>query len=318
MSDLTVRVRRKRAEALDIASFELVRPEGGPLPGFSAGSHVDVHVPGGPMRPYSLCNDDGDPSHYRIAVLRDAGSRGGSTAMHDGVAEGDLLVIGAPRNQFPLQHAARTLLFAGGIGITPLLCMAQRLAASGADFRLHYCTRSAERTAFRDELAASPFAERVRFHHDDGDAGQRFDARAALADPHPDQRIYVCGPRGFIDHVTAAARASGLPADRIHIEHFAAEPVDASGDRAFGVRIASSGLVCDVPAGTSVVQALAAHGVEIPVSCEQGICGTCVTRVLAGECDHRDMYFSEDEQARNDQFTPCCSRAKSPLLVLDL
>lgn len=240
MSQLLVQVRRKRQEAVGIASFELVRSDGAPLPGFSAGSHVDVNLPGGLTRQYSLCNDDGGPHLYRMAVLRDTSSRGGSIAMHDAVAEGDTLSISAPRNHFPLVHARRTLLFASGIGVTPLLCMAQRLASTGADFRMHYCTRSREHTAFRDEITASSFARQVEFHHDDF-ADQRLDAAAVLTKPEPDVHIYVCGPKGFITHITSAARDSGWPGEQVHVEHFGADLAATPGDRAFLVQLASSG-----------------------------------------------------------------------------
>lgn len=318
MSQLLVQVRRKRQEAIGIASFELVRPDGAPMPGFSAGSHVDVNLPGGLTRQYSLCNDDGDRRHYRIAVLRDADSRGGSAAMHDAIAEGDTLTISAPRNHFQLVQARRTLLFAGGIGVTPLLCMAQRLASNAADFRMHYCTRSRNHTAFRDEIAASRFADKVEFHHDDGGSEQRLDAAALLARPEPDVHAYVCGPKGFIDHVTSVARKHAWSEEQMHVEHFGADPVGSGDEQAFQVQLASSAETYEVPAGKTVVQALAAHGIRIAVSCEQGVCGTCITRVLSGECDHRDLYLTQAEQARHDQFTPCCSRAKSPLLILDL
>ncbi len=318
MTQITVKVLRKAQEAQDIASFELVKPDGGALPAFSAGSHVDVQVPGGLTRQYSLCNDAAENHRYRIAVLRDANSRGGSTAMHDAVREGDTLVISEPRNHFPLVHAQRTLLFAGGIGVTPLLAMAQRLANSGADFTLHYATRSPSRTAFRDEIAASAYAQRVQFHFDDGDAAQKLDLQRALGAPQPGTHIYVCGPTGFIDAVVQAAQRLGWPQDQVHLEYFGAAAQDTTGDRPFQVKIASSGAVYDVPADRTVVHALQAHGIEILTSCEQGVCGTCITRVLQGECDHRDLYFTDEEKAANDQFTPCCSRAKSPLLVLDL
>ncbi len=318
MSMIQVRVRRKWQEAQGIASFELVRPDGAPLPRFSAGSHIDVRLPGGMVRQYSLCNDDGDSQHYRIAVLRDAHSRGGSCAMHDAVGEGDLIEISSPRNHFPLAHARRTLLFAGGIGVTPLLCMAQRLATVQADFQLHYCTRSPERAAFREEIAASAFAARVHFHYDAGPAGQKLDPAAVLADPAPQAHVYVCGPQGFIDHIVGTARRQGWSDDHVHLEYFGAAPTDNTADRAFRVQVASSGNIYEVPIGQTVVQALGEKGIEIPVSCEQGVCGTCITRVLDGRCDHRDLYFTDEEKERNDQFTPCCSRAKSSLLVLDL
>lgn len=318
MEQLTVKVVRKAVEAEGIASFELARADGAPLPAFSAGSHIDVQVPGGLTRQYSLCNDSVERHRYRIAVLRDAASRGGSAAMHDAVNEGDVLHISEPKNHFPLQHAPRTLLLAGGIGVTPLLCMAHRLAAIGADFELHYCARSVQRTAFQREIAASNFADRVHFHFDDGAPAQRFDADQVLAAPPAGSRVYVCGPAGFIDHVVAAAKARGWPADHIHLEYFAAAPQDHTADGAFEVRLASSGQTWTVAAGRTVVEALREHGVEIMTSCEQGVCGTCLTRVLDGTPDHRDLYLTEEERAANDQFTPCCSRSRTPLLVLDL
>jgi vanillate monooxygenase ferredoxin subunit len=318
MTQLTVQVVRKQLEAEGIASFELARPDGAALPAFSAGSHVDVVLPNGLTRQYSLCNDANENHRYRIAVLRDPATRGGSAAMHDLVKEGDTIAISEPRNHFPLVHAQRTLLLAGGIGVTPLLCMAQRLAALGADFEMHYCTRSPARTAFREEIAQSPFAARVQFHHDDGDAAQKLDAKTLLAQPEPGTHLYVCGPTGFISHVVDTAKAAGWPAEQIHVEHFGAAPQDTSGDGPFEVKLASSGKSVTVAAGQTVVQALAGIGVEVLTSCEQGVCGTCITRVLEGQCDHRDMYFTDEERAKNDQFTPCCSRAKTSVLVLDL
>ena len=318
MTQLTVKVLRRTQEADGIVAFKLARPDGAALPAFSAGSHIDVQLPGGVTRQYSLCNDAAEQHRYRIAVLRDPASRGGSNAMHDTVKEGDTLTISEPRNHFPLVHAGKTLLFAGGIGVTPLLCMAQRLAAIGADFEMHYSTRSPERTAFRQEIAGSPFAARVQFHHDDGEAAQKLDLARVLGQPAPGTHLYVCGPTGYIDFVVNTAKGLGWPAEQIHLEYFGAAAQDTSGDRAFQVKVASSGATYEVPAGETVVQALGKHGIEIMVSCEQGVCGTCITRVLEGECDHRDMYFTDEEKAKNDQFTPCCSRAKSATLVLDL
>ena len=318
MEHLIVKVLKKTQEAEGIASFELAREDGAPLPAFSAGSHIDVQVPGGLTRQYSLCNDSGEQHRYRIAVLRDPTSRGGSVAMHDAVHEGDLIHISEPRNHFALQHAQRTLLFAGGIGVTPLLCMAQRLATTGATFEMHYATRSPERTAFRDEIGASKFADHVHFHHDSGPPEQKLDLESLLAKPDPGTRIYVCGPTGFIEYVTGTAKAKGWPADHVHLEYFGAAPQDTTGDSAFEVKIASTGKSYPVAADQTIVQALQKHGIEILTSCEQGVCGTCITRLLDGEPDHRDLYFTDEEKAKNDQFTPCCSRAKSRVLVLDL
>ncbi len=316
---LQVRVARKAVEALDICTFELVATDGRALPAFSAGSHIDVQVPGGLTRQYSLCNEPGESHRYLIGVLRDAASRGGSAAMHDRVHEGDVLTISTPKNHFPLAHEARrSLLLAGGIGVTPILCMAERLAATGADFEMHYCTRSRERTAFHDRIRASAYADRVAFHFDDGAPAQALDIAALLATPQPGMHLYVCGPKGFMDAVLGTARAGGWPEAQLHYEFFAADIAPAEGDAAFEVQLASSGRVVVVPKDQTVVQALAAAGVEVQTSCEQGVCGTCLTRVLEGTPDHRDLYLTPEEQAANDQFTPCCSRARSARLVLDL
>ena len=322
---IDVRVAHKRNEATDICSFELVRPDGAALPAFSAGSHIDVYVPGGQMRQYSLCNPPEETHRYVIGVLRDAQSRGGSQGMHERVHKGDLLHISRPRNHFALTpHQPgdeSALLLAGGIGITPLLCMAQHLSASGAPFELHYASRTPDRMAFRERLAGSAFAPRVNFHFDDGAPAQKLDLPTLLTAPAR-RHLYVCGPQGFMDAVLATARTQGWPAAQIHFEYFAAPATNSApgeaADRAFDVRIASTGKVYRIAADKSVAAALAEQGVEIMLSCEQGVCGTCLTRVIDGEPDHRDVFLTDDEHARNDCFTPCCSRARSAMLVLDL
>lgn len=317
--ELEVRIARKQTQAVDICTFELVQAEGHPLPAFSAGSHIDVHMPGGVTRQYSLCNDPRESHRYLIGVLRDPASRGGSKTMHDAMEEGALLRISAPKNHFQLAHGAtRSLLIAGGIGVTPILCMAERLAMTGGAFEMHYCTRSRDRTAFFDRIAQSAFASQVHFHFDDGDASQKLALDPLLTAPQPGVHLYVCGPKGFMDWVLDAARAAGWPADQLHYEFFSAEVAKSDDDAAFEVKLASSGRVVKVEKDQTVVQALAAVGVEVQTSCEQGVCGTCLTRVLEGEPDHKDMYLTPEEQAANDQFTPCCSRSRSPVLVLDL
>jgi vanillate O-demethylase ferredoxin subunit len=318
MNRIAVKVVARRREAEDIVSFELASADGGALPRFAAGAHIDVEIRPGLVRQYSLCNDPEEAHRYLIAVLRDPDSRGGSAAIHDEVEAGQTLRISEPKNHFPLIPASSYLLFAGGIGVTPILCMAERLARSGAGFRMHYCARSPERAAFVERVRGSAFADRVHFHFDAGGAGQKLDLDAVLEQAPAGTHVYVCGPSGFIDFVAGSARARGWPPEAVHQEYFGAAPLDTSGDASFEVRLASSGKTWVVPAGQTVVQALGAHGIDIPVSCEQGVCGTCITRVLDGEPDHRDMYFSDEERARNDQFTPCCSRAKSAMLVLDL
>lgn len=319
MNTVRVRVARKTVEALDICSFELVAVDGAPLPAFTAGSHIDVHLPGGLTRPYSLCNDPTETHRYRISVLRDPASRGGSQAMHAAVNEGDVLEISAPKNHFALApDATRSLLLAGGIGITPILAMAQTLAQQGAPLEMHYCTRAEERMAFRTEIAGSAFARDVHLHFDDGSSMQKLSLPDLLAEPQPGVHLYVCGPSGFMDAVLQTARASGWPEAQLHCEFFSANVAPSADDASFEVKLARSGRVVRIAADQTVSKALALAGVDIPLSCEQGVCGTCLTKVLAGEPDHKDFYLTPDEQAANDQFTPCCSRSKSAVLVLDL
>jgi len=316
---LEVQVVRKTVEAKDICTFELADPLGNALPQFSAGSHIDVRVGDGLSRQYSLCNDPKETHRYLIGVLRTADSRGGSRAMHDDVQEGDRLEIGEPKNHFPLAHSAkRSLLIAGGIGVTPILCMAERLANIGADFEMHYCTRSEERTAFLGRIRKSAYANRVSFHFDDGAPEQRFVGAAVLGRPDPDTHLYVCGPTGFMDFVIGAAAAHGWPGHHVHREYFSAPAQQTDQDREFDVKVASTGKVYRVARDETVIATLARHGIAIPTSCEQGVCGTCLTRVIEGEPDHRDLFQSDEERARNDQFTPCCSRAKTSLIVIDL
>lgn len=316
---LNVTVARKWQEAQDIYGFEFVDENGGALPPFSAGAHIDVHLPGGLIRQYSLCNDPARAQRYHIAVLRDENGRGGSRAIHDQVEQGDALKISAPRNHFALAHdAPHHLLIAGGIGITPILCMAERLFHADEAFDLHYCTRSRERTAFVERIATSPFSERTAFHFDDGAPTQRFDIAATLANAPAGSHLYVCGPRGFMDAVLAEARRQQWNETRLHYEFFGAVVEQSAADISFQVRIASSGATIDVPAGCTIIEALATNGVDVLTSCEQGVCGTCLTRVIEGQPDHRDAYLTEEEKAAGDQFLPCCSRSLTPLLVLDL
>ncbi|MAK55069.1 MAG: oxidoreductase [Pusillimonas sp.] len=318
MNQLSVKVVKKTQEAEDIVSLELASTDGKTLPSFSAGAHIDVNVPGGLTRQYSLLNDSGEQHRYVIGVLRDPESRGGSVAVHDKVNEGDVLQISEPKNHFPLVKSQRTLLFAGGIGVTPILCMARRLSAINGDFEMHYCARSPERMAFKGDIEASAFADRVQFHFDNGDDAQKLKLEEIIAEPQAGTHIYVCGPTGFIDYVVNTAKAKGWATDQVHLEYFGAAEVDTSGDESFEVKIASTGQTFTIPADKSITQVLDENDVFVPVSCEEGVCGTCLVRVLEGEPEHRDLYLTDAEHAANDQMTPCCSRSKSPVLVLDL
>ena len=316
---LAVRVARKMRLAEGIAGFELVAADGTDLPPFEAGAHLDVQVPGGMVRQYSLSNPPSEAHRYMIGVLREPAGRGGSAAMHDQVSKGTVLHVSRPINHFPLhEDASASLLLAGGIGITPIIAMAERLAAIGASYDLHYCTRSPARTAYARRLGTKRFAERVHFHFDDGPAEQKLDLPGLLKTPRPGVHLYVCGPKGFMDAVIATARDAGWAESQIHFEYFKGAEVADSHDRHFDVVIKSTGKVIRVEAAEPVYVALARCGIDIPTSCQQGVCGTCLTRVLEGEIDHRDLYLMDEEKAKNDQFTPCCSRAKSERLVLDL
>lgn len=316
---LRARVARKALVADGICAFDLVPAETAPFPSFTPGAHIDVKTPAGDVRQYSLCNSASDEGFYRIAVLREESGRGGSRSMHSDVMENDVLSISEPRNHFALDATGtHSLLFAGGIGITPLLSMAQHLRSSGRDFTLHYCTRSDSRTAFKDELTGPLLGANTRIHLDDGPNEQKLDLAATLRETPVHSHLYVCGPSGFIDAVLSEARKAGWTEARLHREFFAATPIVTDGDRPFDVVVASSGAVVHVASDQTVVAALAGAGIEVMTSCEQGVCGTCVTRVLEGIPEHRDCYFTDEEHAKGDQFTPCCSRARSSRLVLDL
>jgi vanillate O-demethylase ferredoxin subunit len=313
-------VAKKWREAADVHCFDLADPEGRELPPFTAGAHVDVELEPGLVRQYSLCNDPRRRDNYQIAVLREAASRGGSAALIDKVETGQTLKVSEPRNHFALEPSARrTVLIAGGIGVTPILCMAERLAHTGASFELHYAARSPDRAAFLDRIRTSAFAGRTKVYFSEGPDAARLDLEAALSGPIPGAHLYVCGPARLIEATFAAAKAKGWPSSRVHREFFAPpEGQDQGPAEAFEIEIASSGQVLTVPADKTATQVLAEHGIEVATSCEQGVCGTCVTRVLEGAPDHRDFFLTAEEQAANDQITLCCSRAKTPRLVLDL
>jgi ferredoxin-NADP reductase len=313
-----VRIARKLREATDICAFELVHPKGAPLPSFSAGSHISVHIRPGLIRQYSLCNDPRETHRYLIAVLHVERSRGGSRAMHE-LREGMRVHIGLPRNHFPLVRDARqSVLLAGGIGVTPILSMAEELSRAGADFEMHYCTRSAERTAFLRRIQSSPYAQRVRLHFDDGPAAARLSLPAILAQPDPGKHLYVCGPKGFMEATLQAAREHGWSEAHVHREYFSARPQPADQNVAFDIQLARTGRRIRVEREQSALEALQSAGIHMQSSCAEGVCGTCLTRVLAGTPDHRDLFLTADERARNDRFLPCCSRSAGGILVLDL
>lgn len=314
-----VRVRSIENEALEVRSFELVALDGANLPGFSAGAHIDVELGPGLIRQYSLSNDPVERHRYVVGVKREPQSRGGSAAMHDTVKAGDMLKIGAPRNNFHLEASAPfSLLMAGGIGITPLLSMTRELARLQRPYALHYFARSREHAAFHGLLSREPFAPQVQFHLglEPGSLGPHIDRllRQAPSGAH----LYLCGPGAFMDLATKTASGILAPA-AVHLEYFIAERlVPAAGDQAFVIKLARSGRTLAVPAGRTIIEILRENGIEVETSCEQGVCGTCLTRVLDGIPDHRDAFLTDEERKACDQMTICVSRAKSEFLLLDL
>jgi len=318
---INVVVASKTQEAEDICGLILKSENGSPLPSFEAGAHIDIYLPNDLVRQYSLCNPANEFTYYQIGVLKDPNSRGGSISVHDELKEGDLIQISEPRNLFPLNNdSARDILFAGGIGVTPILSMAEALAAKGKDFEMHYCSRSRLRVAYHQRITTSSYSDKVQFHFDDAAPEQKLDMKTELNRMAGNSHIYVCGPNGFMDYVLNSAKEAGWPSEQIHREYFSAAEVDDSAEAldVFDVEIKSTGKVISVQAEQTVVEALEDNGVFINVACEEGVCGTCITRVVDGEPAHRDVFMTDEEHAKNDQFTPCCSRSKSPKLVLDL
>ena len=319
IAPLTLRVESIRVETEEIKSFRLVPINRKPLPAFTPGGHLSLQLPDGLTRQYSLCNGPGDKSAYHIAVKREPDSRGGSRVLHERVAEGDALQVMAPRNHFPIERSAKHhLLLAGGIGITPLLSMARHLQASGSSFELQYFTRGIKFAAFHEVLSQPEFSGKVNFHYALDPQSLRIYLHSLLRQRPDGGHLYACGPRPFMDLVEDIA-AVAWPAEAIHMEFFAADPLASSGPRQpFEIMLARTRASYTVPAEKTILQVLAEHGVRVLNSCEQGVCGTCVTGVLEGTPDHRDAFLSERERKACDKMMLCVSRASSERLVLDL
>lgn len=316
---LTLRLRAMTWEAEGILGLELVpAAPGEPLPAFTAGAHIDLHLPGGPVRSYSLLNDPTERHRWCVAVHRDPASRGGSRQVHEQLRPGQLLTVSPPRNHFPLDEGAPlSVLIAGGIGITPLLCMVRRLTALGRPWVLHHAARTRAHAAFCDELQALAAQGGGTLHRvfDQEPGGRMIDIAALVADLPDGAHVYCCGPAGML---AAFERATaGLPPERVHLEYFAAKDAPAASG-GFSVKLRRDGRTVPVPPGQSILDALAAIGAEPPWSCREGVCGTCEVRVLEGVPDHHDMVLSPAQRDANDRMMVCCSGAKSPLLVLDL
>jgi vanillate O-demethylase ferredoxin subunit len=304
-------------EAETVKSYELVAAGGGDLPPFQAGAHVDLHLPNGMIRSYSLTNNQNERHRYLIAVHRDHAGRGGSHFVHDSLHVGESVTISAPRNNFPLREdASHSVLIGGGIGITPLVAMATRLVELGQPFDLHYVARTRAHAAFLDRLeqlkGSSGVNISVLF---DQETKTRLDIGKIVNTTAPEAHLYCCGPGPMLD--TFKQACSGRHAEFVHLEHFgAAEPLVKDGG--FEVELAQSGLCLTVHPGRSILDALLEAGIDVAFSCEEGVCGTCETAVLSGVPDHRDQYLSAEEREENKTMMICCSGSRSPRLVLDL
>ncbi|MFW6713276.1 PDR/VanB family oxidoreductase [Acinetobacter pittii] len=309
-------VKNRHVEGGNIAVMEFESATSAALPKVEAGAHIDVHLPNGMVRQYSLCQNPNDEGKFRLGILRDPESRGGSISAFDEIKDGMQIQVSEPKNLFPLLKAKHSVLIGGGIGITPLITMAYQLAHEGASFELHYCGASPENCAFVDEIKNGELAKYTTFHFKSEGASHRAFFESAIKDIDSESHIYTCGPVGFMDWVINLATTHDFPEQQIHKEYFQVE-TDTSGD-SFEVVAERSGKIIMVEAGETILQALAKEGIEIEMSCEQGVCGTCMCDVIEGEPDHRDVYFTDEEKASNEQILVCCSRSKTPRLVLDI
>ncbi|MER7166840.1 PDR/VanB family oxidoreductase [Micromonospora sp. NPDC000207] len=309
---LRLRVAAKRTVADGVVALELVDAEGARLPDWTPGAHVDLVLPSGHTRQYSLCGDRWDAYRYRVAVLREPDGRGGSAYVHDVLRVGDRVGVGAPRNNFPLVPAGRYLFVAGGIGVTPLLPMVHQAQSVGADWHLLYAGRSRRTMAFLDELAGH--GDRVEVCATDERGRPELTGRLRVVDAG--RRVYCCGPAGMIDAVAAAC--AHWPPYTLRTERFAGREVAPVRDEPFEVVLARSGARLRVSPGTTVLDALRTVGVDLLSSCREGTCGTCETGVVRGEVDHRDALLTDEERAAGDLMYPCVSRSRGDRLVLDL
>jgi ferredoxin-NADP reductase len=308
-------VARKWRAGEGIAGFEL-RALRGHLPTFQPGAHIDLHLPNGLIRQYSITNAPGDTASYIIGVKREPDSSGGSRCLHDTVAEGDVLAISEPRNNFPLRrNATRTIFIAGGIGITPLLAMALALHHSGLAYELHYFAQSLDHLAFPDRLAV--LGDNLTAHINLSPEATEACIRQLLAKFQPRIQVYTCGPGRMLDATRRIACELGWPDSEVRFEYFKNTRA-LDNNSGFEVALARSCITLTVPPGKSILAAVQQRGIAIPSSCEQGACGTCIATVLEGEPDHQDVYLNDAEKRSGTRIITCVSRAKSARLVLDL
>jgi tetrachlorobenzoquinone reductase len=310
---LNLRVKSTTWEAPNILSYELCSTDGKELPAFTAGAHIELKLPNGLMRSYSLINSQSERHRYVIAVQKDRMSRGGSKWIHQNLRAGELLAINGPRNNFALDETSEKSIFiAGGIGVTPMLSMIERLSALGREWELIYCSRTRNSTPFVELLEKN---SRTRFNFDQERGGTMLDIAAVVKATPASGHLYCCGPAPMLEAFEQATK--DLARKQVHVEYFTAtEPPATEGG--FKVVLAKSGREVVVPAGKTILGALSDAGIDIPYSCAEGVCGTCETKVLEGVPDHRDRILTEAERASNRKMMICCSGSKSEKLVLDL
>lgn len=302
-----------RLLARDTNLYVFEREDRGPLPGAEPGAHIGVVLPNGIERQYSLIESGPVLTAYSVGVKKDSKSRGGSNFMHDHLRVGVRVPIVPPRNNFPLVEAAeRSILIAGGIGITPVYCMAKRLADLKRNWDLYYSARSRKDAAFVDELSKLP---ETHLHFDDEQEGRFLDVAGIVQRAPSNAHLYCCGPEPMIAAFEAAA--GKWPPEQVHVEYFVPKFAAAS-EGGFVVVLARSQREVVVPAGKSILQCVRELGVQVPFSCEEGVCGACETRVIEGVPDHRDSILTESERKESATMMICCSGSKSPRLVLDI
>lgn len=311
--DVVLIAARLVARGTHVLTF--ARPDHGPLPPVEAGAHIGIHLPNGLTRQYSLIAPNDAPTEYSVGVKLDPASRGGSRYLHEQARLGDRFSIDPPRNNFPLDETApHTVLIAGGIGITPIHAMLRRLQTLGLDHSLVYACRSREDAALLSDLDG---VSNLHLHFDVESDGAPVDLARIIDAAPQDAHLYCCGPTPMLAAFEAAMAASGRPADRGHVEYFT-QKHEASLDGGYVVQLAKSGREVAVQSGVSILHALRDLGIEVPSSCEEGVCGSCETRVVSGTPDHRDAILTEDERQRGDTMMICCSGSKDARLVLDL
>lgn len=315
---LVLQVSDVQAEACGVLSLELRDPRGGTLPAFEPGAHLEIKLPNGLVRHYSISNDCRERDRYVVGIGRAHQGRGGSEFVHRSLRCGMNLETSAPRNNFRLRpDAERYLFIVGGIGITPIMAMVRWCIAEQRPWRLVYAARSPQRAAFCEALAAH--GEAVRFHFDTDCGGAALDVRAALADVQPGEQVYCCGPGALMDAVQT--HGSHLPAGSLHFEYFAAPTASAEKAEAasgFEVELRRSGLNLHVPADKSILEVVEAQGLSVPCACREGLCRTCETTVIEGEVEHLDYVLSDEEREAGRTMVICVSRARAGRLVLDL